>query len=112
MTNATKHDGGKPSITTAPLEAIEEVLRVFQFGASKYGAKNYELGDAAFSRRCLDAMFRHAFLYSGDDVDPETGNRHLAHAACSALMALQISIKNNLNRKQILESFKNETEKS
>ncbi len=58
------------------MEAIAEVLT---FGASKYGANNWRRG--ARWGRYYAALLRHLFAWwRGQDLDPETGLSHLAHA--------------------------------
>jgi hypothetical protein len=39
--------------------------------------------------RLLDAALRHTFTFAdGEDIDEESGESHLAHAACCLLFAL------------------------
>lgn len=82
-----KFDSGKPPFDLLPWEALAEVAKVLDYGRSKYAAHNWRKGMAW--GRVLGAAFRHlgAFV-SGQDVDPETGLPHLAHAACCVLFCL------------------------
>jgi hypothetical protein len=80
-----KHDGGKPAMDLLPAEALITTARVFTFGASKYGRRNWENG-IVFSR-VFAAMMRHMWAWwRGEDVDPESGESHLHHAACCVMM--------------------------
>lgn len=68
--------------------ALMEVAKVAGFGEKKYARLNYMKGyEWSLS---YDAMQRHLHAFwSGEDLDPESGLPHLAHAAwhCLALMA-------------------------
>lgn len=62
-----------------PVEALDELARVYGFGAQKYDdhnwRKGYEWGKSyAAAQRHLTAF------WSGEDHDPESGLSHLAHA--------------------------------
>lgn len=55
----------------------------------KTGAHNWRNGLS--SSRVLDAALRHiASFNDGEDVDPESGVSHLAHAACNLMFALRM----------------------
>jgi len=85
-----KADAGKPRIDLIPPELIFETAVVLTIGAQKYGADNWRAG--ADWSRYFSALQRHLWAWqSGEDCDPETGQSHLAHAACclSFLMAYQ-----------------------
>lgn len=85
-----KKDGGKAPWHLLPWDAVGQVVAVLQVGAVKYAERNWELGIShsrlfAATQRHLVAWFQH-----GEDVDPETGIHHLAHAACEVLFALAL----------------------
>lgn len=80
-----KYDTGKPPISLIPVEAILEEAEVFGFGKTKYGAHNFRLG-MEYSR-ILDALMRHTLaIVNGEDLDPESGLPHRAHARCCLSM--------------------------
>ena len=82
---ATKHDDGKPDVTLVDPEFREEVARVLGHGEAKYGRDNWK-GGLDFSR-LLGAVHRHlAACEKGEDLDPETGLSHAAHAAAGLMM--------------------------
>lgn len=82
-----KHDNGKTDWSLIPIEAMDEVLKVFQFGAEKYERWNYRKGFK--QSRLIAAAFRHITAHMrGQDFDEESGMRHLAHAGCCILMLL------------------------
>lgn len=70
---------------------LGEVACVFEHGAKKYARDNWRefaWDDAA--RDCyFGAICRHLVAHhEGQEIDPESGCRHLAHAACGCLIAL------------------------
>ena len=85
--SATTHDATKPRLSLVPHAPLQELNRVNEFGAAKYGDRNWMQG-LPYSR-WYDAAQRHLMAFwSGEDKDPESGLHHLAHAAFS-LFALQ-----------------------
>lgn len=82
-----KFDAGKPAHDLLPFEALDEIAKVLSFGEKKYAAGNWANGIQI--RRLLSAAYRHMGQFnSGEDVDPESGISHLAHAACNLLFAI------------------------
>jgi hypothetical protein len=75
-----------------PWDAMDEIARVYAFGATKYDdhnwAKGYPWGWS------LAALFRHASLFArGEDRDKESGCLHLAHVAWHCLTMMMFHIK-------------------
>ena len=90
-TEGLKYDSGKPQYSRLPQPALAEVCRVLEYGARKYEWGNW--AKVRPIRRYIDAAFRHLYAYvGGEDQDPESGLHHLAHAACSVLFALNMSM--------------------
>lgn len=76
-----KNDKGKPPLALIPRRAVEKEAEVLEFGKNKYDSWNWASG-IAWSR-LLDAVLRHVYAYAdGEDLDPESGISHLAHARC------------------------------
>ncbi len=90
MGKATKHDLGKkvrPELL--PPKATEEVMKVFTFGAEKYGDFNWRKG-LEFSR-LWGAAQRHLMgFWQGQDLDKESGLPHVAHAIANLMMLLEM----------------------
>lgn len=88
MTDAAmKLDEGKLRYDLIPPLALEELVKVYTFGATKYAARNWEQGMSW--GRVFAAILRHAWAwFAGSDRDSETGIPHMAHAAwgCLALV--------------------------
>jgi hypothetical protein len=75
--SAIKHDQEKIDLSFISLTLMEEVAKVRTFGAKKYSRGNWL---KAFN--------------SGQDLDPESGLSHIAHAVC-CLEHLLNDIKNH-----------------
>jgi hypothetical protein len=90
---AKKNDQNKPPISLIPSNAIEEEAKAFGFGANKYGKHNYRNG--LEYTRLIDASMRHILAFSdGEDLDPESGLNHLAHArACLGMLLFNTKYK-------------------
>jgi hypothetical protein len=91
---AIKYDSGKADWSLMPWEAVEEINKVLEFGARKYAAHNWQQGEGFKYTRVLNSLLRHVFAYMrGEDIDPESGLSHMAHAGCNVLFLLHY-IKN------------------
>lgn len=87
-----KHDGGKRRWTLLPLEALEVVVDVLEFGAKKYAPGNWRRMEN-WRERYSDALWRHFIAYQqGEYLDPETKLPHLAQLACNSLFLLALEI--------------------
>ena len=87
--NGIKYDNGKPDYTLLPLDALEQVVEVLTFGASKYDRHNWKKVDNLHQRYSAAAM-RHIVAYmKNEDIDEESGYSHLAHAICCLMFMLQ-----------------------
>ena len=79
----TKDDCEKNRLELIDPEFIMGLGRIMTFGAKKYAADNWKLGDSKESQeRIKGALLRHIMLYlNGDKIDHETGESHLYHVA-------------------------------
>ena len=83
-----KADGGKPHPSYVPVEIIEAVMRVREYGTAKYhDPDNWKIVEP---ERYHDAMLRHVLACWNDPyaVDPESGLMHLEHIACNVAFLL------------------------
>jgi len=88
-----KYDDGKPDHSLHPPIALEEIAKVWSFGQRKYQAFNWSKG--FLWRRPAAAALRHITAWlRGEDLDPESGYSHLAHAACCLMMLLHFQATN------------------
>lgn len=92
-----KFDAGKLDYTLVPWDGLEEIVKVLEFGAKKYARDNWRHVEGA-ETRYMAAAFRHLVAYQmHNDVDPETGLSHLAHAGCCLLFLLALEKRNGSN---------------
>lgn len=83
-----RYDAGKLRYDLLPFQALEEVTKVFTYGATKYEPRNWEKG---FSwMRVFACLMRHLLAWvQGEDRDAESGCHHLAHVIVNSLFLLQ-----------------------
>lgn len=89
-----KADDGKPRpslLFVSMPDAVRSVIDVLEHGARKYAPDNWrKVADG--EARYLDAAFRHLLAHAaGEELDPESGLPHIAHAICSLLFVLQLT---------------------
>lgn len=97
----TKHDSGKAPLGLISSIALIAEAGVLAFGARKYAAHNWR-GGMDWSR-VYDAIQRHLVAWNaGEDVDPETGLSHLAHARCGLGFLLDYAV----NHKELDDRYK------
>lgn len=95
--NGRKFDGGKLEYGLLPPLALEETVKVLTFGAQKYERDNWKKVPDS-KRRYFDAMERHIWAYKkGEQMDPESGIHHLAHAMCCLMFLYEHDIMYSLN---------------
>lgn len=83
MAPAMKHDKEKLRYELIPPEFLEATAEGLTYGANKYSPGNWARGGGLNHSRLFGALQRHLQAYwGGEDVDPESGNSHLSHAAC------------------------------
>lgn len=88
--NTAKADAGKPHPSYVPVEIIEAVMRVREYGNAKYhDSDNWRTVEP---ERYHDALLRHILRAWNDPyaVDPESGLLHLEHAACNIAFLLAL----------------------
>lgn len=92
MEKGIKFDGGKLEFGLLPPLALEEVVKVLTFGAQKYSRNNWQKVSGS-KRRYFDAMERHIWAWrKGEQIDPESGINHLAHAMCCLMFLFEHDI--------------------
>lgn len=108
MVAATKHDTGKTDWSLLPWDAVEEIIKVLQFGAGKYSPWNWAENGGFKFNRLFNSSMRHfvAWFWRREDLDPETGISHMAHLGCNVLFLLHYVLngnkfKNNDNRPNV-----------
>lgn len=81
---------GKPMWELLPLPDIEDVVKVYTFGAQKYGPHTWRhLPDGL--QRYKAALLRHLVSFDrGEEIDEESGLPALAHMAWNAIAMLSV----------------------
>ena len=100
-----KFTEGKTALELLPFDALEEIAEVLTVcskdhnsKSGKYPARSWEEG--IHYSKLFGAMMRHSWrwfmanLHCGDnEIDPETGIHHLAHAGCNLLFLLAYALR-------------------
>lgn len=90
---AKKFDTKKPPMDLLPSLALEEVAKVFDHGADKYGRHNWTNGFEW--SRLIAASMRHLNSFNrGEDADSESKLGHLSHCAATLLMLIEHQKRN------------------
>lgn len=85
--SAQRFNQGKTRFDLVPATSLEEVAKVFTYGSQKYGDLNWTKGLAWMSVIASCERHIHAFKM-GEDIDSESGIKHLAHASANLMMLL------------------------
>ena len=107
-----KDDEGKLQYSLLPKDGLEEIVKVLQYGAKKYGRDNWKLCND--KNRYIDALYRHLEAYrAGEMLDKDTNLHHLAHLACNAIFLLYFSKQDKeCDCKYCKEVYKDDTKNS
>ena len=104
---ARNYDEGKVRFELIPPDALTEVAKVFTYGAAKYttpehdGSRNWELPGLSEERH-LGSLLRHIIAdWSGEKIDPESGQSHMAMVATRALMILHKRLEAGCTAKSV-----------
>ena len=93
-----KYDNDKLRWSLLPLGALQDVVKVLEFGAKKYAPDNWKYVDQA-EERYWNAAMRHIVAYKLEShTDSETGLSHLAHAICCLLFLLNFDNNQENNK--------------
>jgi|TARA_B110000908_G_C10267011_1_gene465197 hypothetical protein len=86
-----KYDTGKPQLDLIPSDQLNAIAEVLGFGANKYGRNNWRDDGATTSwSRTYSSIQRHLTSWNNnEDLDPESGNTHLAHACTQLIILMQ-----------------------
>lgn len=83
--SGARYNDTKPDFSLLPLVTLVDEIRVWEHGKRKYAAWNWAKGmDWEIPFACA---MRHMMAWqAGEDLDPESGLPHLAHAMCNLRM--------------------------
>lgn len=94
---------GKQRWDLLPLPLIEEIVKVYTFGAGKYEENSWQNLPDGY-RRYKAALLRHLVATDKGEVnDPESGLNHLAHVAWNAIAMLHFKME-ELRQKEVVTS--------
>lgn len=86
---------GKLRWDLLPLDLIEKVVEVYDFGSHKYAPNTWQNLENG-KERYLAAHFRHLCAWrKGEKNDPESGLNHLQHCIWNLLAVLHYELKEN-----------------
>ena len=91
--SGARYNDGKPDWSIMPTHLLEEVVRVWEYGARKYARYNWAKGMKwSVPYAC---MIRHlyAWWWQGERNDKESGYSHLAHVVCNVMMLMHYETK-------------------
>lgn len=90
-----------------PMEEVEDVVKVFHYGAKKYAPDSWKNVPDGFERYRA-ALMRHMMAYlKGERIDPESGLQHLAQVTWNAIAMLYYD-KHDMGRFPNITSNPNE----
>jgi hypothetical protein len=86
---APKEDAGKTKWSLLPMKALEQVVKVFEFGCSKYARDSWRKGFAYSD--IYDAALRHLTdWWEGEDIEDESKLYTISHAAWNVLILVHL----------------------
>lgn len=88
-----RYNETKARVDLIPWDAIEEVAKVYEYGAKKYADRNWEEG-LEWNKGCAASLQRHLIDWSlGIDFDEESGLPHDLHIAFNALALITFRLR-------------------
>src|SRR5690606_32703946 len=82
--SALRYNGGKLRWSLVDFDALEDMVKVLDFGANKYADNNWKKG--LKTTEIFESMMRHITAYMrGEDIDHESGLPHTGHILCNAM---------------------------
>lgn len=87
-----RHNKGKPGFHLLPLDALQEICSVYDFGANKYAPWNWAKGLSWSDTQA--SLLRHLAAWSiGEERDSESGLPHDVHIAWNAITLVAMRIR-------------------
>jgi len=84
-----KYDGDKLRYDLVPMACIDDLAKILTFGAKKYAANSWQHVENG-PDRYFAALMRHISAWrQGEEIDPESGMSHLAHAMCNVVFLME-----------------------
>lgn len=90
--SGSRYNKGKPGLNLLPLDALREICKVYDFGASKYAPWNWAKGLSWSETQA--SLMRHLTDWSlGIDKDEESGLYHDIHIAWNAITLVAMRLR-------------------
>lgn len=84
MEKGLRYNQGKLRWSLVDFDALEDMVKVLEFGAEKYDDHNWKKG--LNTTQVCESLMRHLTAYlRGEDKDPESGVSHIGHIQCNAM---------------------------
>lgn len=81
---ALRYNQGKLSWSMVDFDSLEGLVRVLEYGAKKYSKNNWKKGMPV--TQVTESLMRHLFAFlNGENIDPESGCRHISHVMCNTM---------------------------
>ena len=88
--SGARYNTGKADLSLIPLVTLEEEAKVWEYGKAKYAAWNWAKG-MNWSVPYACALLHLSAWQRGEEIDPESGQSHLAHVMCNIRMLMLYS---------------------
>lgn len=93
-----RYNEGKRKWSLVNFKALEPMIEVLEYGATKYEPFNWQKG--LNDKEILESLQRHlAKLFDGEEIDNESGLHHIGHILCNAMFYSYFLNKNKTNKK-------------
>lgn len=90
-----KFDDGKLQYSLIPPEVLEEMAKIFTYGANKYEKNNWRKNKDL--DRYVDALYRHMEAWRAGEInDKESGYNHLSHAITNLAFLISLTKEKEL----------------
>ena len=89
-----KYDSGKLRWSLLPMEPIEQIVQIPEFGAKKYTDNSWQQLENG-KQRYYDALQRHLYAHytKKEKNDPESNLPHLSHALTNCMFLLYLELR-------------------
>ena len=104
MGENAKYDQGKNRLDLVFPSIIEEIGFIRTYGVKKYkDPDNWKRIDDAKQRYTAAAMRHFEAWRKGEKLDPESGLRHLAHAACNLMFLIELEREEEATKEYVTD---------
>jgi hypothetical protein len=81
---ALRYNQDKLQWSLVDFDSLEGMVKVLEYGAAKYAPNNWKKGMPV--TKVSESLMRHLFAFlRGEDIDAESGCRHISHVMCNVM---------------------------